>query len=314
MLSRVANNLFWLERYFVRSHSLLNLIKANYLSNLDIDDISPWDKTVLNFTGKTLNELSLKENAPVDIIQLLLFDRRYSNSAINLVGQTRQNTRSVQEHVSKEIWQNVNKYYHFIEQKDLSLRFIDQDPITIIDEMLMYNMLHYSNADINQERGNAYCFMNLGKYIERLCQSIDFILLRSSNSNAVFDELEEHIYWKNLLVSVGGYQQFVKAYKSVFNSKNIIEFIVLNPFFPNSIYYCLNKIAVHSNRLNKFNDINPINDMSFRVDKLDSNLRYMKIDNLLHDGLESFLENLKSEMSSLNKEIVMVYFNYIYVK
>ena len=265
MLSRVANNLFWLERYFVRSHSLLNLIKANYLSNLDIDDISPWDKTVLNFTGKTLNELSLKENAPVDIIQLLLFDRRYSNSAINLVGQTRQNTRSVQEHVSKEIWQNVNKYYHFIEQKDLSLRFIDQDPITIIDEMLMYNMLHYSNADINQERGNAYCFMNLGKYIERLCQSIDFILLRSSNSNAVFDELEEHIYWKNLLVSVGGYQQFVKAYKSVFNSKNIIEFIVLNPFFPNSIYYCLNKIAVHSNRLNKFNDINPINDMSFRV-------------------------------------------------
>jgi uncharacterized alpha-E superfamily protein len=311
MLSRVANNLFWLERYFVRSHSLLNLIKANYLSNLDIDDISPWDKTVLNFTGKTLNELSLKENAPVDIIQLLLFDRRYSNSAINLVGQTRQNTRSVQEHVSKEIWQNVNKYYHFIEQKDLSLRFIDQDPITIIDEMLMYNMLHYSNADINQERGNAYCFMNLGKYIERLCQSIDFILLRSSNSNAVFDELEEHIYWKNLLVSVGGYQQFVKAYKSVFNSKNIIEFIVLNPFFPNSIYYCLNKIAVHSNRLNKFNDINPINDMSFRVDKLDSNLRYMKIDNLLHDGLESFLENLKSEMSSLNKEIDMVYFNNI---
>ncbi len=311
MLSRVANNLFWLERYFVRSHSLLNLIKANYLSNLDIDDISPWDKTVLNFTGKTLNELSLKENAPVDIIQLLLFDRRYSNSAINLVGQTRQNTRSVQEHVSKEIWQNVNKYYHFIEQKDLSLRFIDQDPITIIDEMLMYNMLHYSNADINQERGNAYCFMNLGKYIERLCQSIDFILLRSSNSNAVFDELEEHIYWKNLLVSVGGYQQFVKAYKSVFNSKNIIEFIVLNPLFPNSIYYCLNKIAVHSNRLNKFNDINPINDMSFRVDKLDSNLRYMKIDNLLHDGLESFLENLKSEMSSLNKEIDMVYFNNI---
>ena len=37
----------------------------------------------------------------------------------------------------------------------------------------------------------------------------------------------------------------------------------------------------------------------------------MKIDNLLHDGLESFLENLKSEMSSLNKEIDMVYFNNI---
>ena len=117
MLSRVANNLFWLERYFVRLHSLLNLTKANYMSNLDIDDISPWDNTVLNFTGKTLNDLNLRENDSVDIIQLLLFDRRYPNSAINLIAQTRQNTRSVQEHVSKEIWQNINKYYHFFRQK-----------------------------------------------------------------------------------------------------------------------------------------------------------------------------------------------------
>lgn len=311
MLSRVANNLFWLDRYLVRSHSLLNLIKANYLSNLDISDISPWDKTVLNFTGKSLNELNLKQTDSIDIIQFMLFNRQFPNSLINLVGKTRQNTRSVQEHISKEIWQNINRYYHFLNQKNLPLRFIDEDPITIIDEMLMFQMLHYSNSDINQERGNAYCFMNLGKYIERLCQSIDFILLRTSYANTSLDELEAHVYWKNLLVSVGGYQQFVKTHKSVFDLSNIIQFMILNPYFPNSIFYCLRKIAIHSGRLNEFNGINAINDMSFRIDKLESNMRYTKIDKLVRIGLQPYLEELRDEMNDLNREIDMIYFNTI---
>lgn len=311
MLSRVANNLFWLEKYFVRSHSLLNLIKANYLSNLDINGISPWDKTVRNYTGKSIDELQLKETDSIDIIQFLLFENQHPNSLINLIEKTRQNARSVQEHISKEIWLNINKYYHFIHQYNLPLRFIDQDPISIIDEMLMYNMLHYSNADINQERGNAYCFMNLGKYIERLSQSIDFLLLQTSHTNKSFDKLEEHIFWKNLLISVGGYQQFVKTYKSVFYLNNVIEFIVLNPFFPNSIYYCLQKISVHIERLNKFNDINPINNLSFKIDKLESTMRYTKIEGLKAIGLEPFLDNLKSEVILLNQEVNTIYFNNI---
>ena len=177
--------------------------------------------------------------------------------------------------------------------------------------MLMYNMLHYSNADINQERGNAYCFMNLGKYIERLSQSIDFLLLQTSHTNKSFDKLEEHIFWKNLLISVGGYQQFVKTYKSVFYLNNVIEFIVLNPFFPNSIYYCLQKISVHIERLNKFNDINPINNLSFKIDKLESTMRYTKIEDLKAIGLEPFLDNLKSEVILLNQEVNTIYFNNI---
>ncbi len=311
MLSRVANNLFWLERYFVRSHSLLNLIKANYMSNLDINDISPWDKTVLNYTGKSIRELKLRENDSIDIITFLLFEKKHPNSIINLIEKARQNTRSVQEHISKEIWLNINKYYHFVQQKDLPLQFIDQDPISIIDEMLMYNMLHYSNADVNQERGNAYCFMNLGKYIERLLQSIDFLLLQTSNPNSSFDKLEEHIYWKNLLISVGGHQQFVKKYKTISYSNNIIEFIVLNPFFPNSIYYCLKKISVHVERLNKFNKINPINNLSFSIDQLESNMRYTKIEDFQNVGLELFLDNLKSKVNLLNDEVNSIYFNNI---
>ena len=49
MLSRVANNLFWMDRYMERSYGLLNLIKTNYNSTLDSGDYSSWNKIMFTY-------------------------------------------------------------------------------------------------------------------------------------------------------------------------------------------------------------------------------------------------------------------------
>ena len=51
MLSRVANNLFWMDRYMERSYGLLNLMKANYNSTLDSEDFSSWDTIMKSYVG-----------------------------------------------------------------------------------------------------------------------------------------------------------------------------------------------------------------------------------------------------------------------
>ena len=51
MLSRVANNLFWMDRYMERSYGLLNLIKTNYNSTLDSGDLSSWNKIMQSYLG-----------------------------------------------------------------------------------------------------------------------------------------------------------------------------------------------------------------------------------------------------------------------
>ena len=101
-----------------------------------------------------------------------------------------------------------------------------------------------------------------------------------------------------------------KKYISAMKRENVIEFIVLNAFFPNSIYYCLNKVAVHVDRLNKFNQINPINNLSFCIDKLERNMRYTNIKDIQTIGLEPYLDNLKSEVYALNNEVNRIYFNF----
>tara|TARA_E500000331_G_scaffold317601_1_gene329118 strand:- start:1058 stop:1453 length:396 start_codon:yes stop_codon:yes gene_type:complete len=123
------------------------------------------------------------------------------------------------------------------------------------------------------------------------------------------DALEENIYWKYLLISIGGYQQYIKAHKSVFLTEKIMEMIILNPHFPRSIYYCIQKLSLHINRLSTFNKMKSTNDLSFLVGKLKSSLFYTKIENLKSMGPDVFLETLKFDLISISSQIDSQYFH-----
>ena len=116
MLSRVANNLFWMDRYMERTNGLLNQIKSNYISNRDYGDSKSW-KMIFESYFNIDEEYDAQFTNSEEIINYLIFDSNSGNSIINLVSSSRKNCRSVQEHVSKEIWININKYYLFVTSK-----------------------------------------------------------------------------------------------------------------------------------------------------------------------------------------------------
>ncbi|HSG28796.1 MAG TPA: alpha-E domain-containing protein, partial [Candidatus Krumholzibacterium sp.] len=77
MLSRVANSIYWLNRYIERAENVARFIDANYHMALDIPD-NPNDQwqPLINTTGdhdlfKKLYGVPSRENA----IEFLAFDR-----------------------------------------------------------------------------------------------------------------------------------------------------------------------------------------------------------------------------------------------
>ena len=307
MLSRVANNLFWMDRYMERTNGLLNQIKSNYISNREYDDSKSW-KMIFESYFSIEEEYGTQFTNSDEIINYLIFDSNSGNSIINLVSSSRKNCRSVQEHVSKEIWININKYYLFVSSKIIRKKSKYKDPINLIEDLLTYNLLHYSNSDLTQERGNPYSFMNLGKYLERLSISVDFLLYRLLSDKIESDSIKENIFWKNLLLSIGGYQTYIKTYKSSFLTKNLVELILSNPDFPKSILYCLKKLKHHINRLNIFNGISVDNDVFYMISKLESNLKFTKSNQLKNDQLRDYLEEIKAEINSLSYKVNKTYF------
>ena len=110
MLSRVANNLFWLERYMERSNGLLNLLKTNYLSDQDFQNPKSWEKMLTTYCDVTKKKL-LIEGSAIEILKYMILDSGNPNTVINLIRKSRENARSVQGHISTEMWLNINKYF-----------------------------------------------------------------------------------------------------------------------------------------------------------------------------------------------------------
>ncbi|MCH2655333.1 MAG: alpha-E domain-containing protein [Flavobacteriales bacterium] len=311
MLSRVANNLFWMDRYMERSYGLLNLIITNYNSTLDSGDYSSWNgilKTYMNIDS--LEDLYEYDDA-ISIIDFMLFDKLNPNTLINIIKKSRENARGVQEHISKEVWLSSNKFYLNISDRLIRKKFRRSDPIVFLEDLLNFNLMYYSNADLTQERGNAFGFMNLGKYYERTLQSVDFLSYRFNDLTKNDYALQESVFWKNLLLSIGGYQIYLKTYKSIFNVNNIVELISLNEFFPRSIKYSLRKLSVHVSLLNKYN--NKIdNELLFHVKKLDNYVGYSSIESINEIELGTFLEKIKSDLNHIYSLITKTYFSQLY--
>ena len=294
-----------------RSYGLLNLIITNYNSTLDSGDYSSWNgilKTYMNIDS--LEDLYEYDDA-ISIIDFMLFDELNPNTLINIIKKSRENARGVQEHISKEVWLSSNKFYLNISDRLIRKKFRRSDPIVFLEDLLNFNLMYYSNADLTQERGNAFGFMNLGKYYERTLQSVDFLSYRFNDLTKNDYALQESVFWKNLLQSIGGYQIYLKTYKSIFNVNNIVELISLNEFFPRSIKYSLRKLSVHVSLLNKYN--NKIdNELLFHVKKLDNYVGYSSIESINEIELVTFLEKIKSDLNHIYSLITKTYFSQLY--
>ena len=308
MLSRVANNLFWMDRYMERSYGLINLIKTNYNSTIDSGDYSSWGIIMKSYMGQI--EIEEYENYmdSISAIEFMIFDTKNPNTLINILNKSRENARSVQEHISKELWLSINTYYLYISKSSTFKKLKKSNPIIFLNDLLKYNHIYYSTADISQERGNAYCFMCLGKYIERVAQSIDFLSVRILDLDEEKQNFQDTYFWKNLLTSIGGYQLYIKTYKSIFSIENIIEMITINEYFPRSIFYSIEKLNIHIKRLNEYNKLSD-KKLNFKIGKLRNDVKYTTLETLKKRGIKEFLREVKFQVNQISEFINQIYFS-----
>lgn len=305
MLSRVANNLIWLDRYMERGNGILSLLKVNFYANQDSPELFSWTPIIKNFTTSE-NEFYTED--AIECIDFMVFNVENSNSILNIVTKARENARSVQEHISRELWLCVNNYYLYLTNKDLPKRLREEDPIQFLEDLRNHHLIYYGTSDITQERGPSYYFMNVGKFLERVIQISDFTALKLMEIGNTSDSLEKSFYWKNLLLSIGGYQLYLKTHKSTFNEEHILRMVFQDKLFPRSVYYCVNKLNRHIHQLIEANELER-NNLDFLLGKLESTIKYTTIESINAQGLHNYIEAIKEDIRNISSNINSVYFS-----
>ena len=281
---------------------------TNYNSTIDSGDYSSWEIIMKSYMGQIESEEYQNYIDSISAIEFMIFDTKNPNTLINILNKSRENARSVQEHISRELWLSINTYYLHISKSSTFKKLKKSNPFIFLNDLLKYNHIYYSTADISQERGNAYCFMCLGKYIERVAQSIDFLSVRILDLDEEKQNFQDTYFWKNLLTSIGGYQLYIKTYKSIFNVENIIEMITINEYFPRSIFYSIEKLNIHLKRLNEYNKLSD-KKLKFKIGKLRNDVKYTSLETLKSNGIKEFLREVKFQVNQISESINQIYFS-----
>jgi uncharacterized alpha-E superfamily protein len=309
MLSRVADSLYWMSRYMERTDGILRMLKINYASSQDdLHDFS-WAPVLEIFTYLEDEQYSIIGNDSRTVLQYMVTDKENPNSVFNIVTKARENARSVQDHITKELWQCLNDFYHIVRDEQMIELLNREDPVSTLDILIRQGLLYYGTIDITMSRGEGYAFINLGKFIERGTQSADILDVKFSDVNYEITSADT-TYWKYLLMSISGYELYLKTYRSGFEARQVVELIVLNRDFPRSVLYSINQLMRYFTRLRSDRNADSYHQIEFLIGKLKSKINYSTTDSILQQGLHEYLEEIKTDLNEIGVTLNQNYFAY----
>jgi uncharacterized alpha-E superfamily protein len=314
MLSRVADSIYWLTRYVERAENVARFVEVNL--NLLLDSSSgptQWDPIVLTTGDLPLFRDRYGEATAENVIRFLTFDADYPNSILSCLRIARENARSVRDVISSEMWQQVNSFYLMVTEVAQSGYLSDLTTILkFFEEVKLQSHLFAGVMDATMTHNEGWHFGQIGRLIERADKTariLDvkyYILLPSPKDvGSTLDELQ----WMALLKSASAYEMYRKQGAHRISPMAVAEFLILDREFPRSVRSCITRTERSLHHITG----TPVGNWRIPVERslgrLRSDLDYITIEEIIHQGLHEFLDDLQSRMNEVGDKIFTTFFS-----
>lgn len=309
MLSRVADTIYWMARYMERTQGMLQILRTNYISSQDeINDFS-W-KPLLNTYGSGLNkgEIAKIEKDTPKVFEYLVLDKLNSSSAFNNITQARENARAIQDHITKELWQCLNNYYHFVREPEIENQVKYGDPVTAIDLLIRHGLLFTGTVKNTMTRDEGYTFLHLGKFLERGIITTDILRIKINEIEPEGFQSVDARGLRYLLYSLFGYEIYMKTYKGNFSIDQVLQLVIYNPFFPHSIIYSLEQLNKYFQRLQPESLPENYEELEFLIGKSLNNVKYSNLEAENVKSINQFLIQTRKDLIEIGNAFSRYYF------
>jgi uncharacterized alpha-E superfamily protein len=308
MLSRVADSVFWLARYMERTNGMLRLLRTNYISSQDeVKDFS-WQPLLRIYSDLPPEELKLIGNHSPVVLEHLMLDRLNGASIVNNITHARENARAVQDHITKEVWQCLNDYYHLIRDPQVQFQVRAGDPVSAFDQLIHHGMLYHGTVDITMARGEGFNYLNIGKFLERAILSADMLNIKLTELNYDLRQQVDVPALRYLLYSLSGYELYLKTHRGNFQVDHVLQQVLYNPNFPHSVLYCLQQLSRYFERLKPESLPESYSHLEFLIGRTMNNVKYSNVHILNSEGLRNFLKQTRSELLGIAAAFNQYYF------
>jgi uncharacterized alpha-E superfamily protein len=310
VLSRVADSIYWMNRYMERAENTARFIDVNLNLMLDLPPGSneQWEPLVRTTADLPLFREHYRESTRSNVCEFLSFDPDNPNSIIRCVHAARENARSVRDTISSEMWEQVNTFHLMVRHAAFARNREDYH--------LFYSRVKHEAhmfagiTDATMSHGEGFHFGRLGRMIERADKTsrlLDvkyFILLPTvSDVGTPYDDLQ----WSALLKSTSALEMFRKRFGRI-QPERVADFLILDREFPRSILFCLER-AEDSLRMITGAPMGTFdNDAQQLLGRLCARLRYVRIEEVIRQGLHEFLDGVQRELNAIGDGIHAAFF------
>jgi uncharacterized alpha-E superfamily protein len=314
MLARDADSVYWMARYVERAEHVARILFVNSNLLVDVGDLAPalqdrqWESvlTIFHLPGPLPGEGPLGPR----VRQYMTFDRDNPSSIYTCLTRARENARGIREVVSAEVWENLNTLYWAIRNDDAAAN-LEEGSEEFFRSITTGSLLFQGLIDQTMAHDQRWLFAQLGKYLERItvtCRVIEtkFDILRQAE--ALLESPLRNIHWMAVLRSCCSIEAYRRIHVGDMDPLKVASFLLLEGGFPRSVRYAVHRAHESLARLRA--EVNPraIDDAERILGRLDTQLEYAELGEILDEGLPAYLQRIQARASDAALAVQKAYF------
>jgi uncharacterized alpha-E superfamily protein len=303
MLSRVADSLYWMSRYFERADNAARVLEATYGLILNPAKFSTEERWFRAVTSLAPGAASAQVD-PQRALFLLVTDPEGAFSIVKCISGARENARQVREEISSEMWEHLNRLFHEVTNSDLAPED-DAGAMRLVHLVREASYRFHGITDTTMNHGEGWHFIQLGKYIERAC-NLSILLDAYFSIEKHADDLD----WVGLLNSCAAFEAYCKACTAELKPERIADFILLQPEFPYSVRYSLERMQQALSSISNLSLSRRTGKIERLIGRLRSAVAYVQIAEVIRGDLHKYLAGIIEQCRDLHAAVHEVYIEY----
>ena len=321
MLSRVAENLYWISRYIERAENVARLLDVGFYLELDASELTGTSdedgpvKSVLTILAcrdafERASEGGSASKEREAVLRFLTFDRLNNHSIIAMLARARENARGTQEALSGEAWSQINKLYLYLCSPRAQRRLVSSPP-RFFDGIKRACILFDGLVDGTLPRTEVFHFLQLGRYLERVNQIARILNIKMQGLGdrvPVNEPPLKVVHWASLLRCCSAYGAYQREHHDRIDPEGVTRYLVLNADFPRSMRFCIARCCESIREISETEGEGFGSEGERRLGRLDSELRYIDVEEIFAQGLSTFLNSVQDACNRVGEEIHQAYF------
>lgn len=311
MLSRTADNLYWLARYMERADTSARALEVGariaLMPNAGHGYRTEWDALLQASGTADVFHRRYGDAVQRNLESHFFFDHENLASVAACITRARENGRIVRTALTAQVWDALNTAFQELRQHERRPR--TEDSLFRLTEWTTSQAALVRGAiDATLLRNDGYQFLNIGYNLERAdntARLLDvkyYVLL--PKAEFVGSGLDNY-QWTTLLRSLSAHRAFHWAYGGEVTAAKIADFLILNNQCPRALITCIEGLHQNLAKLAKFyGRESAAQDAS---SALLHRLQQTSVEEIFDEGMHEFLTRFIREVAAIGRNVHEVY-------